>query len=108
MWLNGKSVLITGASRGIGRGIALKLAENGAAKIGINYLTNDAAAEETLAKLRAAGAEGFLCKADVTDPVAIQRMFDQVKKECGTLDVLVSNARASAPRASISRPLKSR
>jgi NAD(P)-dependent dehydrogenase (short-subunit alcohol dehydrogenase family) len=93
MWLKGKSALITGASRGIGRGIAIKLAESGAARICINFLVNESAALETLSHIRAAGADGFICKADVSDPAEIQRMFEQIRGEFGTLDVLVSNAR---------------
>jgi enoyl-[acyl-carrier protein] reductase III len=93
MWLKGKSALITGSSRGIGRGIALKLAENGAARICINYLSNEAEAKQTLSRVRELGADGFICKADVSDPAAIQSMFEQIKQNFGTLDVLVSNAR---------------
>jgi NAD(P)-dependent dehydrogenase (short-subunit alcohol dehydrogenase family) len=93
MWLKDKCALITGSSRGIGRGIALKLAENGAAKICINYLSNEAEAKQTLSRVRELGADGFICKADVSDPAAIQSMFEQIKQEFGTLDVLVSNAR---------------
>ena len=93
MWLEGRSALITGSSRGIGRGIALKLAENGAARICINYLSNEAEAKQTLSRVRELGADGFLCKADVSDPAAIESMFEQIKQEFGTLDVLVSNAR---------------
>jgi NAD(P)-dependent dehydrogenase (short-subunit alcohol dehydrogenase family) len=58
MPLEGKYALITGSSRGIGRGIALKLAEQGA-KIGINYYRNEAAAKDTLAKVRQRKSDGF-------------------------------------------------
>jgi NAD(P)-dependent dehydrogenase (short-subunit alcohol dehydrogenase family) len=93
MWLKGKSALITGASRGIGRGIALKLAENGASRICINYLSQDAEAEQTLARIRELGSDGFVCRADVNDPDQITGMFQRIGEEFGTLDVLVSNAR---------------
>src|SRR5207245_9498583 len=51
------------------------------------------AANETLAKVRACGADGFVVQADVTRPEEIQRMFERVEREFGTLDILVSNAR---------------
>ena len=92
MLLNGKHALVTGSSRGIGRGIALKLAEQGV-KTAIHYYTQEDAANETLAKVRACGAEGFIVQADVTRPEEIQRMFDRIQREFGTLDILVSNAR---------------
>src|SRR5947209_2208262 len=92
MTLKGKHALITGSSRGIGRGIALKLAEHGV-KTAIHYYTQEAAANETLAKVRACGADGFVVQADVTRPEEIQRMFDRIQHEFGTLDILVSNAR---------------
>jgi len=92
MSLRGKHALITGSSRGIGRGIALKLAEHGV-KTAIHYYTQEEAANETLAKVRACGADGFVVQADVTRPEEISRLFDRVQQEFGTLDILVSNAR---------------
>ena len=64
---NGKHALITGGSRGIGRGIALKLAENGV-NVAINYVQNETAALDTLAKVRERGADGFVVQADVSQP----------------------------------------
>ena len=92
MSLNGKHVLITGSSRGIGRGIALKLAEQGA-KVAVHYYQNQAAANDTLAQVRERGSEGFITQADVTKPEEITRLFSTVRSEFGTLDVFVSNAR---------------
>jgi len=105
MWLKGKAVLITGASRGIGRGIALKLAENGAANICINYLSKEPEANETLSKVRELGADGFICKADVSDPADIKAMYEQVKREFGTLEVLVSSARVDLSTGFYQSPL---
>ena len=65
MSLNGKHALITGGSRGIGRGIALKLAEKGA-KVAVHYYQNEAAANDTLAQVRERGSEGFVTQADVS------------------------------------------
>ena len=67
MPLEGKHALITGSSRGIGRGIALALAENGV-KVAIHYFQNEAAAKETLAQVRKRGSDGVLVQADVTRP----------------------------------------
>ncbi len=92
MPLRGKHALITGSSRGIGRGIALKLAEHGV-KTAIHYYAQEEAAKETLAKVRERGADGFVVQADVTRPEEISRLFDRVKREFGKLDILVSNAR---------------
>jgi enoyl-[acyl-carrier protein] reductase III len=106
MWLKGKAALVTGASRGIGRGIAIKLAESGAARICINYLTNESAALETLSQIRQAGADGFVCKADVSDPHHINAMFERIRGEFGTLDVLVSNARVELATGFYQSPLE--
>ena len=88
-----KTALITGSSRGIGRGIALKLAECGARRIGVHYFKNREAAEQTAAALRDRGADPTLFQADVTKPGDIQRMFGSVKEAFGSLDVFVANAR---------------
>ena len=96
MTIRGKYALITGGSRGIGRGIALKLAESGL-NVAINYYRNEAAAKDTLAKVRALGSNGFIVQADVCHPEEISRMFRQVKDEFGALDIFVSNARTEAP-----------
>jgi NAD(P)-dependent dehydrogenase (short-subunit alcohol dehydrogenase family) len=96
MSLKGKHALITGGSRGIGRGIALKLAENGV-KIAIHYYRNADAATDTLAKVRARGSSGFIVQADVNASEEIRQMMNQVKREFGALDFFVSNARPEIP-----------
>jgi NAD(P)-dependent dehydrogenase (short-subunit alcohol dehydrogenase family) len=96
MSLQGKYALITGSSRGIGRGIALKLAELGA-KVAINYFRNETAAKDTLAKVRERGSTGFIVQADICDTGQIGRMFSRVKQEFGALDIFVSNARPEVP-----------
>ena len=65
--LKGKTALITGASRGIGRAIAQVFAENGAF-VGINYITSEKKAEELLKKIKNKGGNGILLKADVSNP----------------------------------------
>lgn len=96
MNLRGKLALVSGSSRGIGRGIALKLAESGA-NVAIHYFENDAAAKSTLARVRELGSDGFLVQADIRKLEDIRRMFQQVKKEFSRLDIFVSNARTEPP-----------
>jgi enoyl-[acyl-carrier protein] reductase III len=96
MSLKGKHALITGGSRGIGRAIALKLAENGV-KIGVHYYRNEDAAKDTLTKIRDRGSRGFMVQADVNQPDDIHQMIDRVKREFGSLDFFVHNARPEIP-----------
>lgn len=96
MSLQGKHALITGSSRGIGRGIALELAERGV-KVAIHYYVNEVAAKDTLEKVRKHGSDGFIVQADVSRPDEIHRMFEQVRSEFRTLDIFVSNARTELP-----------
>jgi len=96
MSLDGKHALITGSSRGIGRGIALMLAEKGV-RVAINYFQNEAAAKDTLAKVKERGSDGFLIQADVSRPDDISRMFEKVRDEFGRLEIFVSNARTDLP-----------
>ena len=96
MSLEGKHALITGSSRGIGRGIALMLAEKGV-RVAINYFQNEAAANDTLAKVKERGSDGFIIQADVSRPDDISRMFEKVRDEFGRLDIFVSNARTDLP-----------
>ena len=96
MSLKGKRALITGSSRGIGRGIALKLAEHGV-KVAVHYYKNKEAATDALAKVRERGVEGVAIQADVSRPEDIHRMFDQVKSALGGLDIFVNNARPDLP-----------
>ena len=96
MPIEGKHALITGSSRGIGRGVALKLAENGV-KVAVHYYQNERAANDTLAQIRKRGSEGFVVQADVLKPEQITKMFQRVREEFGRLDIFVSNARPEAP-----------
>ena len=96
MALAGKCALITGSSRGIGRGIALKLAD-ARVKVGVHYYQNEAAAKDTLAEIRKRGSDGFLVQADVLQTAQISAMFQKVKAEFGKLDIFVCNARPEAP-----------
>jgi enoyl-[acyl-carrier protein] reductase III len=84
----GKTVLVTGGTRGIGKGIALRFAELGAARVAVSYFRNDRAAEETADELRALGAEPVLLRGNLGDPAKAR----EVAEGAGTVDVLVSNA----------------
>ena len=92
--LKGKVALVTGSSRGIGRGIALALAEAGADVV-INCMGNVAAAEEVAEKVRGFGRKALVLKADVSDAVQVQEMFGKIMAEYGRLDILVNNAGTS-------------
>src|SRR4029077_20172179 len=95
MSFQGKKALITGGSRGIGRGIALKLAAGGA-QVAIHYYRNKEAAQATLEKVRALGSNGFLVQAGVFRPEEVLRDFQHVRSEFGSLDIFVRNARPEA------------
>jgi enoyl-[acyl-carrier protein] reductase III len=88
--------LITGSSRGIGRGIALKLAGQGTT-VAVHYFRNRAAAEETLTQIRHLGADGLLVQADVTSSGETLAMIRKVQAEFGGIDIFVANARPEAP-----------
>lgn len=89
--LKGKTVLITGASRGIGREIALKFAKHGAF-VGINYATSDEKAEETLNKIGKNGGYGMLLKCDVSVAEDVEKMVKTFVQKRNQIDVLVNNA----------------
>src|SRR6267378_2876339 len=103
MPLDGKHALITGSSRGIGRGIALKLAEHRVG-IAVHYYQNERAANDTLAEVRKRGSDGFVVQADVSRPDEIKQMFRKVQTQFKKLDVFVSNARPEV-RAFFQAPL---
>ena len=96
MNFDGASVLVTGGSRGIGKAIALRFAQLGAARIAIGYLRNDRAAEETSEELRKAGAEPLLLRGNVSSA----RVADEVA-ELGPFDAIVHNAATGVIRPAI-------
>lgn len=89
--LTGKTALVTGASRGIGRAIALELASQGA-NIAVNYAGNEAKAEEVVKEAEKLGVKAIKIQANVAQNDEVQAMIKSVIKEFGSLDILVNNA----------------
>jgi 3-oxoacyl-[acyl-carrier protein] reductase len=89
--LSGKVALVTGASRGIGRAIALELAGMGAA-VAVNYSSGAEAADGVVAAITGGGGRALALQADISDPIAAAGLVDSVVKELGGLAVLVNNA----------------
>jgi enoyl-[acyl-carrier protein] reductase III len=93
----GTTVLVTGGTRGIGKEIALRFADLGAARIAISSLRNDTAGEETAGELRERGAEPVLLRGNVGDPEKAASFVEEFE----TLDVLVSNAATGVIRPAL-------
>jgi glucose 1-dehydrogenase len=91
MKLKDKVVLITGASRGIGRGIAIEAAREGADVV-VNYRSHEAEAEEVAGQVRALGRRAVACRADVADRAEVDAMCAQAADELGGIDACVANA----------------
>ncbi|MFC3882608.1 3-oxoacyl-[acyl-carrier-protein] reductase [Bacillus songklensis] len=89
--LTGKTALVTGASRGIGRAIALELGKLGA-KVAVNYAGSEAKALEVVDEIKALGSEAIAIQANVADADSVQNMVKQVVETFGSLDILVNNA----------------
>ena len=89
--LRDKVAVVTGASRGIGRAIALALATQGA-KVAINYASSSAAADEIVTEITGQGGEALALQADVSKPDQVDALFDAVTAKWGRIDVLVNNA----------------
>ena len=92
--LTGKNALVTGASRGIGRAIALELAKRGAFVV-VNYNGSEDAANETVAAIKAAGGDAVSVRCNVSDFTACQEMIESLIKEYKHMDILVNNAGVS-------------
>ncbi len=88
---DGKAAVVTGASRGIGRTVALRLAAEGA-KVVVNYSGSQDKAEAVVEEIRAAGGEAFVFQANVSDADQVKDMMDETIKQFGSIDFLVNNA----------------
>ncbi len=91
MSLKGQIALVTGASRGLGRAIAQRLARDGAA-VAVDYNSRSDAAESLVEEIRSAGGSAIAVRADVGDPAQVQSMVQQTNAELGPISILVNNA----------------
>lgn len=96
--LEGKVALVTGASRGIGRAVAVALARRGA-DVAVNCLSQVDAAREVAHEIAALGRRSFVCPADVSDPAAVTAMVAAMRAALGPADILVANAGVAKPRS---------
>jgi NAD(P)-dependent dehydrogenase (short-subunit alcohol dehydrogenase family) len=95
--LDGRTALVTGSARGVGRALVLGLAEAGA-DVAVHYHTSEAAAAATAEEARESGVDATVVQGDVTDPDAVDALFDGVESSLGGVDVLVNNVGDFAPR----------
>lgn len=98
MELKGKVSLVTGSSRGIGRAIAVMLAEAGS-DVAVNFVSNEAAAAEVVREVSGMGVRAKAYKADVSDAKQTDDMIDRIQEEFGTIQVLVNNAGITRDRS---------
>ncbi len=89
--LDGRTALVTGASRGIGRAIALQLARDGA-RVAVNYRSGEAEAHAAAEEIGACGSQCLVMRADVSHAKEARELVEKVVAECGRLDILVNNA----------------
>jgi 3-oxoacyl-[acyl-carrier protein] reductase len=94
--LDGKTALVTGASRGLGRAIAIAFAGEGA-KVAANYNASASAAADTVDRIRAAGGVADTFQADVSDPEQVDTMVKSIETKLGGIDILVNNAGIMGP-----------
>lgn len=87
----GKSVLVTGAGRGLGRQVALDFAREGA-QVAVNYAASEEAASEVVDQIKASGGEAIACKADIASSAEVNAMVETAMKTYGKIDVLINNA----------------
>ena len=97
--LTGQKALVTGASSGIGKGVALSLGRAGADVV-VNYASQREPAEEVVAEIRHEGGNAYAHRADVSQEDQVQAMFATMLDQFGTIDILVSNAACRRTRAS--------
>lgn len=92
--LKGKVALVTGAGRGIGREIALRLARDGASVI-VHFSSSEAGAQDTVTSIQSAGGQAVACRADLAKRVEVQAMFSTIDRSPGRIDIVVNSAGVS-------------
>ncbi len=102
--LEGRKALVTGANSGIGRAIALRLAQEGASVV-INYLTHPEAADEVVKLINDGGTKAIAIQADISNEAQVDAMFKQASDELGGIDILVNNAGFENQHAFLEMPL---
>ena len=105
MEFQNKTALVTGSGRGIGKAIALHFAQHGADVV-INFFRNRAPAEETAREVEKSGRRALLVKADMGDMDDLNRLFDEVEREFGGLDILIHNAASGYNRPALEQKPK--
>lgn len=98
--LSGSVAIVTGGSRGLGRGICLALAERGAT-VAVNYASSAGPAQQTVEMIESKGGEALAVQADVTDEAAAEGLVEEVNGRCGVVDILVNSATGPQPMVSI-------
>jgi 3-oxoacyl-[acyl-carrier protein] reductase len=93
----GRIALVTGGSRGIGRAIAVALASAGA-DVAVNYVSDEAAAREATTEIETSGRRALAVQADVSQAVEVTRLVDTVRRELGSVSILVNNAGGTRPQ----------
>src|SRR5579863_5451563 len=86
-----KTAIVTGASRGIGRAVAKRLAKDGFAVV-VNYLSNSGEAEQVVAEIKAVGGDAVAVQADIANQTEVERLFEETMKKFGGIDVVVNNS----------------
>ena len=86
-----KTAIVTGASRGIGRAVAKRLAEDGFGVV-VNYLSNASEAEQVVSEIQRIGGNAIAVKADVANQADVERLFEETMKKFGSVDVVVNNS----------------
>src|SRR6056297_2647127 len=102
---DGKVVCVTGSSRGIGRKLALRFANEGADVV-INYFRNGEAAREVAREVEELGREALIVRANMAQPEKISQMFESIKERFGRLDVFVHNAASGRNRPAMDVDVK--
>lgn len=100
MYLKGKVALVTGSSKGLGKAIAISLAEAGATVV-VNYHSNKKASEKVVAEISSNGGEAFSIPADITEEREVEGLVADVERALGSVDILVNNATGPQPELSL-------